>query len=39
MKTAGAAAVFVIDDDAGLCASIQGLLKAVELRSESFGTA
>jgi FixJ family two-component response regulator len=39
MKTAGAPAVLVIDDDAGLCASIQGLLKEVELRSESFGTA
>jgi hypothetical protein len=39
MKTAGAPAVFVIGDDAGLCASIPGLLKVVELRSESFGTA
>jgi FixJ family two-component response regulator len=31
--------VFVIDDDADVCASIQGLLKSVGLRSESFGTA
>ena len=31
--------VFVIDDDAGIRASIQGLLKSAGLRSESFGTA
>src|SRR6202161_4362298 len=31
--------VFVIDDDAGMRASIQGLLKSVGLRSETFGTA
>jgi len=31
--------VFVIDDDANVRASIQGLLKAVGLRFESFGTA
>jgi FixJ family two-component response regulator len=31
--------VFVIDDDAGVRASIQGLLKAVGLRSEGFETA
>jgi FixJ family two-component response regulator len=30
--------VFVIDDDAGVRASIQGLLKSVGLRSEAFGT-
>jgi FixJ family two-component response regulator len=30
--------VFVIDDDAGVRASIQGLLKSVGLRSETFGT-
>jgi FixJ family two-component response regulator len=30
--------VFVIDDDAGVRASIQGLLKSVGLPSESFGT-
>jgi FixJ family two-component response regulator len=31
--------VFVIDDDVDVRASIQGLLKAVGLRSQSFGTA
>ena len=31
--------VFVIDDDAGVRAAIQGLLKSVGLRSETFGTA
>jgi FixJ family two-component response regulator len=31
--------VFVIDDDAGIRSSIQGLLKAVGLRSEGFETA
>jgi FixJ family two-component response regulator len=31
--------VFVIDDDADVRSSIQGLLKAAGLRSESFGTA
>jgi FixJ family two-component response regulator len=31
--------VFVIDDDAEVRSSIQGLLKAAGLRSESFGTA
>jgi len=31
--------VFVIDDDASVRASIQGLLKSVGLRSQSFGTA
>ena len=30
--------VFVVDDDAGVRASIQGLLKSVGLRSETFGT-
>jgi FixJ family two-component response regulator len=30
--------VFVIDDDAGVRASIQGLLKSVGLRSETFGS-
>jgi len=39
MKSAGAATIFVIDDDAAVRASIQGLLKSVGLRSESFGTA
>jgi FixJ family two-component response regulator len=39
MTPAGAPTVFVIDDDAGVRTSIQGLLKSVGLRSESFGTA
>jgi FixJ family two-component response regulator len=39
MTSAGAAMVFVIDDDASIRASIQGLLKSVGLRSEAFGTA
>jgi FixJ family two-component response regulator len=38
MTPAGAPTVFVIDDDAGVRASIQGLLKSVGLRSETFGT-
>src|SRR5258708_158494 len=38
MPPAGVPIVFVIDDDAGVRASIQGLLKSVGLRSESFGT-
>jgi FixJ family two-component response regulator len=39
MTPANAPTVFVIDDDAGVRASIQGLLKSVGLRSESFGIA
>src|ERR1700689_4771302 len=39
MKPASAPTVFVIDDDAGVRASIQGLLKSVDLRSVAFGTA
>jgi len=39
MTPSGAPIVFVIDDDAGVRASIQGLLKSVGLRSETFGTA
>jgi FixJ family two-component response regulator len=39
MTSATAPTVFVIDDDAGIRASIQGLLKSAGLRSESFGTA
>src|SRR3984893_18164740 len=39
MTPAGASTVFVIDDDAAVRAAIQGLLKSVGLRSESFGTA
>jgi FixJ family two-component response regulator len=38
MTPAEAPTVFVIDDDALVCSSIQGLLKSVGLRSESFGT-
>jgi FixJ family two-component response regulator len=38
MTAESAAMVFVIDDDAGIRASIQGLLKSVGLRSEAFGT-
>ena len=37
MTAAGAPMVFVIDDDAGMRAAIEGLLKSVGLRSESFG--
>src|SRR5438445_11133214 len=39
MMNADAPTVFVVDDDASVCASIQGLLKSVNLRSEYFGTA
>jgi FixJ family two-component response regulator len=39
MTRADAPTVFVIDDDAGVRASIQGLLKSASLRSSSFGTA
>jgi FixJ family two-component response regulator len=39
MSPAGAPLVFVIDDDAGMRAAIQGLLKSVGLGSETFGTA
>jgi len=38
MTPAGAPMVFIVDDDAGVRAAIQGLLKSVGLRSESFGT-
>jgi FixJ family two-component response regulator len=37
--SSAAPTVFVIDDDAGVRAAIQGLLKSVGLRSETFGTA
>ncbi len=37
MTAAGAPTVFVIDDDALVRTAIQGLLKSVGLRSESFG--
>src|ERR1700719_4037062 len=39
MTPAAAPTVFVVDDDAHVRASIQGLLKSVGLRSETFGTA
>jgi FixJ family two-component response regulator len=39
MTPTGGQTVFVIDDDAAIRASIEGLLKSVGLRSESFGTA
>ena len=39
MTAAGSPTVFVVDDDAGVRASIEGLLKSVGLRSECFGTA
>jgi FixJ family two-component response regulator len=39
MTPEDALTVFVIDDDAAVRASIQGLLKSVSLRSEAFGTA
>jgi len=39
MKRTDAPTVFVIDDDAAMRDSIQGLLKSASLRSESFGAA
>jgi FixJ family two-component response regulator len=39
MKSAGTPTVFVVDDDAGVRASIQGLLKSANLRCSLFGTA
>jgi FixJ family two-component response regulator len=39
MTLAGAATVFVVDDDPSVRAAIQGLLKSASLRSESFETA
>jgi FixJ family two-component response regulator len=39
MKSPESAMVFVIDDDTAVRESIQGLLKSVGLRSDSFGTA
>jgi FixJ family two-component response regulator len=38
MTFTGTKTVFVIDDDAGVRAAIQGLLKSVGLRSAAFGT-
>jgi FixJ family two-component response regulator len=39
MTLAGAPTMFVIDDDAAVRASIQGLPRSVGLRSESFAAA
>jgi FixJ family two-component response regulator len=39
MTAVDAPTVFVVDDDAGVRASIQGLLKSARLRCSSFGTA
>jgi FixJ family two-component response regulator len=39
MTLAGPATVFVVDDDAGMRGSIEGLLKSAGLRSECFGAA
>jgi len=39
MNLSDTATVFVVDDDANVRASIQGLLKSASLRSASFGTA
>src|SRR6266853_6803420 len=39
MTAADSPTVFVVDDDAGVRASIQGLLKSARLRCASFGTA
>ena len=39
MMPADSPTVFVVDDDASVRASIQGLLKSVGLRSQAFGTA
>jgi FixJ family two-component response regulator len=38
MTPAGVPTVFVLDDDAGVRAAIQGMLTSVGLRSETFGT-
>src|SRR5438270_4593612 len=38
MTSADSPKVFVIDDDASVRAAIQGMLKSVGLRSETFGT-
>jgi FixJ family two-component response regulator len=38
MNAAGSPCVFIIDDDASVRASIQGLLKSVGLRSEAFAS-
>jgi FixJ family two-component response regulator len=38
MASVDAETAFIMDDDADVCAAIQGLLKSVGLRSESFVT-
>jgi FixJ family two-component response regulator len=38
MTSASVSTVFIVDDDADVRASIQGLLKSVGLRSQSYGT-
>src|SRR6516164_6544846 len=38
MNAESSPSVFIIDDDAGVRAAIQGLLKSVGLRSEAFAT-
>jgi FixJ family two-component response regulator len=38
MKPGGDSTVFVVDDDDLVRAAIQGMLKSVGLRSETFGT-
>ena len=38
MSAESSPSVFIIDDDAGVRAAIQGLLKSVGLRSEAFAT-
>ncbi len=38
MNAAGSPCVFIIDDDASVRASIQGLLNSMGLRSEAFAT-
>jgi FixJ family two-component response regulator len=39
MKSAGLATVFIIDDDRGICQSIQDLVESVGLQAKSFATA
>jgi FixJ family two-component response regulator len=38
MKSAGLATVFIIDDDRGICQSIQDLVESVGLQAKSFAT-
>src|SRR5215469_4461559 len=39
MNAENSPSVFIIDDDPGVCAAIQGLLKSVGLGSEAYATA